>query len=222
MSKLKNIQALQQMLQGTHRTQTRKTFGFSDAKSTEEKNRTRQIGEIWKETDFNGNELWWEQLDGYRVKYHTHPDVAREIQKIRDYLSSFPNCPKEICTCNSPTRIDHKFRRLMGMCEDCVISFETSLKIKGQFDEYAISKMRMNADAFFKQADQEVEILKQEMQNIHFAGDSNGDPIETWKFQDTDSFLKYIDEQYLNFKEKTLEKFNFDQNNKIRGDVIVE
>ena len=155
MAKLKNIKALNEMLQGTHKTQTRKTFGFSSTQITEERNRKREVGEIWSEPINEDQVIWWEQKDGYRVKHHYHPSVVSEMEKIKEYLSSFPNCPKEICTCSDPKRIDLKFRRLMGMCEDCVISMETRLKIKGEFNEYAINKMKQNADSFFRQADQE-------------------------------------------------------------------
>lgn len=208
MSKLKNIKALNEMLQGTHRRQTKKVFGFSDTEAMEAKNRRREIGEIWEEKDFHGNSIWWEQKDGYRSKHSYHPSVTEEIQKIRDYLNSFPNCQKEFCTCSNPSRLDEKFRRLMGMCEDCLITMETRLKIQGKFNEYALDKMKANAESFFKQADIEVEILKKELQNIHLPGDEHGNPIEEWKFQDPDSLLKYIDENYTNFKAKTMEKFN--------------
>lgn len=196
------------MLQGTHRTQTRKTFGFSDTKYQEEKNKKREVGEVWEEIDATGETVcWWEQKDGYRVKTHYHPDVSKELEKIHQYLNSFPNCQKEVCTCHSPSSLDLKFRKLMGMCEDCVMQMETKLKIQGKFNEYALDKMRQNAKAFFEQADIEVEILKNEM--IKVVGDVNGpEPVETWDFQDSDSFKKYIDEQYKNFKEKTMEKFN--------------
>jgi hypothetical protein len=205
MAKLQNIKALKQMLDGNHRMQTRKTIGFSDAKDTA---KIREVGEIWEETDQHGNTIWWEQKQGYRVKYGVHPEIAQTLREAQEYLSSFPNCQKETCTCKQPTRIDEKFRKLVGMCEDCLISYETSLKIKGEFNEYAMKKMEANAKAFFEQADKEVEVLKREISNIHFAGDENDvNPIETWKFQDEESYKKFIDEKYNEFKTKTLEKF---------------
>jgi len=208
MSKLKNIKALGEMLQGTHKRQTNKTFGFSDSQFQSDKNKIREVGEVWEEVDSTGENIcWWEQKNGYRIKHYYHPDVASELKKIHEYLNSFPNCQKEVCTCLNPSRLDLKFRKLMGMCEDCLISMETKLKIQGKFNEYAVKKMRANAEAFFKQADTEVEILKEEMMKIKIAGDEHGDPVETWSFQDPESFKKYIDEQYKSFKEKTFAKF---------------
>lgn len=210
MSKLKNIKALGEMLQGTHRLQTRKTFGFSDAKDT---SKIREVGEIWEETDINGNKIWWEQKQGYRVKYGVHPDIAQTLKEAHEYLQTFPNCQKETCTCKQPTRIDEKFRRMVGMCEDCLISFETNLKIKGQFNEYALEKMKNNAKSFFEQADKEFEVLKREVENINFAGDENDiDPIEKWSFQDPEAYKRFLDEKYNEFKTKTLEKFEIKEN----------
>lgn len=208
MSKLQNIKALRQMLDGNHRMQTRKTMGFSDAT---DKAVIREVGDIWEEKDFHGNSIWWEQKKGYRVKSAHHPDKLANFQEIRDYLKSFPNCQKETCTCKVPNRIDEKFRRMVGMCEDCLISYETKLKIRGEFNEYAMKKMEANAKAFFEQADKEVEILKKELSNISFAGDENDiNPIEKWGFQDEESAKRSIDEKYAEFKTKTLEKFNKD------------
>lgn len=210
MSKLQNVKAIKQMLDGNHRFQTRKTVGFSDARDT---SKLREVGEIWEEKDFHGNSIWWEQRDGYRIKRGVHPDIANMMQDVRDHLNSFPNCQKETCTCIKPTTLDEKFRRMMGMCEDCLISMETKLKIQGKFNEYALQKMQSNAESFFKQADQEVEVLKREIKNIHFAGDENDiNPVEKWSFQDEESYLKMIDEKYQDFKDKTMQRFKIGSN----------
>lgn len=203
---LQNIKALKQMLDGNHRLQNRTTVGFSDATN---KSKVREIGEVWEEKDFNGNSIWFEQQQGFRIKSSLHPDVAKAMREANEYLKSFPNCQKETCTCKVPNRIDEKFRRMVGMCEDCLISYETTLKIRGEFGEYAMKKMKDNATAFFEQADKEVEVLKREVSNIHFAGDENDiNPIEKWAFQDEESYKKFIDEKYNEFKTKTMEKFN--------------
>lgn len=208
MAKLQNIKALKQMLDGDHRLQNRTTVGFSDATN---KSKVREIGEVWEEKDFHGNTVWVEQQQGFRIKSSMHPDVSKAMREANEYLKSFPNCQKETCTCKVPTRIDETFRRKVGMCEDCLITMETRLKIQGKFPEYALKKMEANAKSFFEQADIEVEVLKREVSNINFAGDENDvNPIEKWTFQDEDSYKKFIDEKYNEFKTKTMEKFNKD------------
>ena len=48
-NKLQNIKALQQMLEGTHKFQTKKTTGFSDAKDAARKSERHEIGDTWEE-----------------------------------------------------------------------------------------------------------------------------------------------------------------------------
>lgn len=201
-SKLKNIKALQEMIGGTHRLQTRKTFGFN----AENKSKVREVGEIWSEKTAQGQDIWWEQRDGYRVKSHMNPEVANQMDKIREYLYTFPNCPKEQCTCKQPSRLDQKFKKLVGMCHDCVVSMETKYKIEGKFNEYALEKMKANADAFFKEADKEVEILKESFKKISYL-DGVDAREENWTMDNLDGFLQNIDEQYQGFKTKLMEKY---------------
>lgn len=206
MAKLQNIKAINQMLRGEHRTQTRKTIGFSDSETTAERNKKREIGEIWEEKDAHGNIIYWEQKNGYKTKSSVHPDVKKELDKVNAYLSSFPNCQKEVCTCMNPTSLDKKFRRLMGMCEDCLVSMETKLKIQGKFNQYALDKMKSNAQSFFEQADKEVEIIKESLKNVSFVNSVEGD-VEKWTTDNQEALIGRIDEDYNKFKEKTLEKF---------------
>src|SRR6056300_290737 len=91
-NKLQNIKAIQKMLDGTHAFQTRKTHGFTDAKQKAEKNKRREIGEIWEEKI--GNTIYQiEQQDGFRVKKPKN-SIAEEV---RTYLNSYPNCKKDCC-----------------------------------------------------------------------------------------------------------------------------
>lgn len=206
MSKLKNIKALNEMLSGNHRTQTRKTHGFSDTKYQTERSKVREVGEVWEEIGADGKTIcWWKQEQGYRVKYNVHPDISKSMDAVREYLRSFPNCQKETCTCTSPTNLDKKFRAIMGMCEDCTISMETRLKIEGKFNEYALNKMKANAEAFFKQSDVEVEILKSQFKNMGIVDSEFGD-VEKWTLEDLDGMLEKIDNSYNDFKTKTLGK----------------
>jgi hypothetical protein len=140
---LQNIKAIQQMLDGEHRFQTKKTVGFSDTESVREKSKTRAVGEIWEETDTaTGIVTVIEQRDGFRIKKSKNSDA---LQSARDYIRSFPNCQKETCTCAQPNHLDEKMRKINGMCFDCTIEFEHNLKVSGKFNEYAHQKIKNNA-----------------------------------------------------------------------------
>lgn len=208
MSKLKNIKAINQMLAGEHRYQTRKSVGFSDIDYQKEKNKERQVGDIWEEINAKGETVcWWEQKDGYRLKYNVNPQISREFQKIKQELNSFKNCPHDECKCKKPNQLDEKFRRLMGMCHECVIDYETKLKINGKFNDYAREKMRQNALGWFKQADVEVEVIKKNIEDgISYVAGADG-IVERWETENKEALLNRIDEDYNRFKEQILEKF---------------
>ena len=87
-SKLQNVKAIKQLLSGTHKTQTNKTFGF-----TGKSNKKREVGETWTEITPNGTKIQWEQKDGFRVKKAAN-SILDEINKI---ISMPDECPK----CNS-------------------------------------------------------------------------------------------------------------------------
>lgn len=200
MSKLKNIQAVTEMVNGNHRLQNRKSHAIN-LESTP--NIIRNVGDIWEETLANGDVIQWEQKKGFRVK--TRKNLSKTVNDLREYLSSFPNCQKETCTCRNPTTLDNKFRRLMGMCHDCVVSYETALKIKGEFNEYALNKMKRNAEEFFKQADQEVEVI---IRALDSPGYTNGDgSFEKWEVDNKEGIVEKIKNEYNEFKQKTLTKF---------------
>lgn len=157
-NKLQNIKAVQQMIDGTHKFQTKKSIGFSDATSTAKKSEYHEIGDIWEEIDpITGNVTIIEQRDGFRIKKTKNSDT---LQNVRDYIRSFPNCRKEKCTCINPHPIDETMRKSNGMCFDCTIEMEHELKKQGKFHEYAKDKIRANALAWLRDAEQDVEMLK--------------------------------------------------------------
>ena len=104
--KLQNIKAIQKMLDGTHAFQTKKSIGFTDAKQKANKNKKREIGEIWEEKI--GNVVYTiEQRNGFRVKKPKN-SVAEEVRK---YLNTYPNC-RESCCKTEFGPVDEKMRTI--------------------------------------------------------------------------------------------------------------
>jgi hypothetical protein len=205
MSKLKNIQTVQKLLDGSSRWQTRKTFNFAPNEKLKEQTKEREEGEIWEE-HIGENTYWWRMENGIKVRYGVHPNTSDLFQKIRQESRMFANCPKEQCTCVKPTHLDLKFKKKMEMCSDCVIEHETALKIRGQFHDYALDKMRRNAQAFFAQADQEVIEIKKAFQNDVSFVDENGE-VEKWEVDGKEKLLERIDSEYDRFKTQVMNKF---------------
>jgi hypothetical protein len=202
--KLQNVKAVQQMLDGTHKFQTKKTVGFSDAQS--KKSEHREIGDVWEETDSNGNVHVVEQREGFRIRKTKNSEI---FQSIRDELQSFPNCRKDTCTCIGTHQLDQKMRKIHGMCFDCVIEMEHELKKAGKYDEYEQNKIRENAMAWLRDAERDVELLKQAYTQVQqFVSNSDGQ-VEHWSAKMTaEEFENTIQKQFEEFKTKFLEKLN--------------
>ena len=202
--KLQNVKAVQQMLDGTHKFQTKKTVGFSDAQS--KKSEHREIGDVWEETDSNGNVHVVEQREGFRIRKTKNSEI---FQSIRDELQSFPNCRKDTCTCVGTHQLDQKMRKIHGMCFDCVIEMEHELKKAGKYDEYEQNKIRENAMAWLRDAERDVDLLKQAYTQVQqFVSNSDGQ-VEHWSAKMTaEEFENTIQKQFEEFKTKFLEKLN--------------
>jgi hypothetical protein len=202
--KLQNVKAVQQMLDGTHKFQTKKTVGFSDAQS--KKSEHREIGDVWEETDSNGNVHVIEQREGFRIRKTKNSEI---FQSIRDELQSFPNCRKDTCTCVGTHQLDQKMRKIHGMCFDCVIEMEHELKKAGKYDEYEQNKIRENAMAWLRDAERDVDLLKQAYTQVQqFVSNSDGQ-VEHWSAKMTaEEFENTIQKQFEEFKTKFLEKLN--------------
>ena len=213
--KLQNVKAIQQMLEGNHKFQTKKTVGFSDIDSTTKQNERHEVGDIWEETDtVSGVTYIIEQRDGFRIKKTKSTDV---LQTVRDELRSFPNCRKDTCTCVGSHHLDQKMRKIHGMCFDCVVEMEHELKKSGKYEEYEQTKIRENALAWLTSAERDVALLKEAYtQASTFVTNSDGEK-EHWTARMTpEEFEETIQAQFNKFKENFLNKLNnkdTDENN---------
>ena len=188
MAKLKNIQAVKQMLEGSHATQTKKSVYFGG-----EKKQDRKIGDHW--IDEEGTE--WEQKDGYKI------NIPR-FQEIRDMLEIPSTCPE--CKRPMKKRLDKKYYNMHKKCMDCVIEYETKLRIEGKYEEYEQEKVRQNILAWLKDAETEKEYLKRLYSKPIEYTNSDG-TIEKWESPLTpEEMCQKIDEDFEKIKEEILSK----------------
>ena len=214
--KVQNVKAVTEMLQGTHKFQTKKTVGFSDSAATAKNNEKHAVGDIWEETD-PGSKITYvlEQFEGFRTKKPKNSDA---LQSVRTELRTFPNCRKETCTCAGSHHLDKKMRKVHGMCFDCTIEMEHELKVAGKFEEYEQQKIRENAMAWLATAERDVEMLKEAYTTAaKFVTNSEGE-TESWGAKMTpEEFEETVQAQFNIFKEnflKQLDKqFNKHENN---------
>lgn len=188
---------VKQLLKGEHVSQTSVQVGYNG--EVEEKV-TRKVGDRWKDSD--GNE--WEQKEGYSIK------LGKEWQQeLHTYLNSFPNCPKETCTCTLPKRMDDKMKKIHGMCFDCVIDMEHKIRLEGKWDEYEKQKMKENALAWLEEAERDKNLIAEELSKLEFAN-SFGDS-EKWDTGVTkEQILQKIEEEFEKFREDFIKKLEND------------
>jgi len=194
--KLKNIKAVSEMLEGKHKTQTKKTISFDKKEVVR-----REVGELW--TDTKGQE--WEQRKGYKVK-------VGKLAKLREELKGFPNCRKDVCTCIDAGQADLKMKAYHGMCLDCVTDMEHDLKLKGEYDEYERKKLLNNAESWLKEAEIEKEVLKTTIKASFINEDGS---TEEWDGLSEEKVMKQIEEGFEKFKENFIGKLKGELNEKI-------
>jgi hypothetical protein len=209
-NKLQNIKAVQQMIDGTHKFQTKKAIGFSDAEAMAKKAQRHEVGDTWEETDALGNVYIIEQKDGFRIRKTKNSDL---FQEVRDELKAFPNCLKDTCTCYKTNQLDEKMRKIHGMCFDCVIEMEHQLKKDGNYDEYEQNKIRENALAWLRDAEQDVVMLKKAYTEVSkFVLNADGETESYAAKMTPEEFEEKIEKSFAEFKEQFLQKLNGENN----------
>ena len=187
--KLKNVKAVKEMIAGTHKSQTKTNVSFGETKEVIR----REVGDQW--TDDDGN--IWEQRKGYKVK-------LGKLSKLRDELTKFPNCKKDICTCTNPKRNDIKMKTIHGMCFDCVIQMEHQHKLDGTFEEYEREKIHANMKSWLGKAEIEKEALKTALK-ARFVNEDGS--IEEWNDMSWEQVEEKIDNEFRLFKNNYLKKW---------------
>lgn len=193
-NKLQNVKAVQQLLSGEHKTQTRTTVGYIKGADVK-----RNVGDTWTEIDPKTGTVWKiEQKNGFRTK-----TVDNSIlQKIRDIMSVPKTCP----CCNKEMRdeekhLNFKMYFIHKKCFSCVIKEETLIRAKGKeaWEEYSRQRMLANAEAWLRDADREVATLREALQ-IQFVQNADGG-LEEW---DQTAFFEKFDADYKKTRETIL------------------
>ena len=194
-NKLQNTKAVKQLLDGTHKMQTKTSISLSDSK----KDNKRLVGETWVDTNANGVKFKWEQKDGFRVK--------RPLNSILDKVKAATSLPK-LCPCcdkdmhGQEKRLNQKMYFKSGKCFDCITKEETLLRSnKTNWDEYCSKKMLANAEGWFTDADKEVVTLKSTLKDIVWENaDGQFGEIDRTKW------LEKIDNDYKRIKTQIIDK----------------
>lgn len=166
MAKLQNIKAIRQMLDGTHKSQTRTSVSFQNVKEKAEHN----VGDVWE--DEKG--IMWEQREGFKIQKGKMDELREMINAKYKVPTHCPKCGKEMST-----KLDKKFWNLEKHCFDCQVAFEHKLRVEGKYEEYEKERMYKNAIAWLNDAEQETLVLAEAFRSEAGFVSTDGN-VEKW------------------------------------------
>ena len=205
-NKLQNVNAVKQMLAGEHRTQTKKSIYTGKTKKDIpvldilEKFENGKP-KVWLETDAKGFKTRITQHDGFKSR-EPENSILKSIQSILKVPTTCPGCGTNMR--KKEKQLNFKFWFKRKKCFSCVVSEETKIRQQGPaaWSEHEKTIMQSNAEAWFKDSDKEVEILKTQVKETAWEN-ADGDRGEV----DITSFIEKMENDYLKLKSNIRSSF---------------
>jgi len=148
----------------------------------------RKEGDIWEE---NGKK--WTIKNGIK-------QTINKLDGIKKLLVTPLTCP----TCHTPMtkgRIDKVMYSIHQKCSDCVIKYETKLKLEGKFEEYQKNINKQSIAYHIKEMENVLLELAMGQHEESFV--TEGGDIESWKGKglDTQKLMQDIQEYIQKLKD---------------------
>ena len=203
--KLQNIKAVKQMLSGEHKIQTRQSHYFGKNKVQIDENDIIERDEkgkpkVWIETEPSGVRTRVTQHEGFKSR-EPENSILKTIKDALSVPDKCPGCGKDMR--DHEKRLNFKFYFKRGKCFECVLKEERKIKQQGPeaWQKYQNEIMSANAEAWFKDADKEVEILKSQLVKVWQNADGE------YGEADMSSFLEKMESDYKQLKENIRTSF---------------
>ena len=204
-NKLQNIKAVKQLLAGEHKSQRKSQIYTGKLKTKPEDHEVEETFEdgspkIWIERDAAGFGTRVTQYDGFRSR-EPENSILKSIQEALEVPNECPKCGIEMR--NDEQRLNFKFYFTRKKCFGCVIKEENEIRQQGEeaWKKYQNKIMLANAEGWFKDADKEVEIVKNQI-------------VKTWQnaqgeFGEADmsDFLEKMESDYKKLKDGIRKEF---------------
>ena len=179
----RDIQRMRNIVSGNTADRTRVQAGY------EKKIEEHSEGDVWEE-----NGKTWTIKNGLKQTVTKH-------DKLREMVNMPLKCP-ECERAMKPTKLNKKMWSVHKKCFDCVIEYETKLKVTGGYEEYAKKLMNANKNSFVTDYEQAVEAY------INDTGDtfmSEAGDLENWsKAKLNPEVIKILKENIKQLKELEL------------------
>ena len=137
-------------------------------------NTKSQVGYQKKHKKYTGGDIWTEAGKTWTIK----DGIRQNITKL-DYEKKALRIPLACPKCNGPMKhhLAKKMYKIHGMCFDCVIDMEATLRETGLYEEYEKKMLAGNIKAFASDIEQWVDdYVNAESSFVTEAGD-----VEDWK-----------------------------------------
>ena len=154
----RDIKRMRNIVSGNTAERTRVQAGFEQQKVKYGE------GDIWEE----GGKMW-------TIKNGLKQTVTKH-DKLREMVNMPLKCP-ECDRALKSTRLNKKMWPIHNKCFDCVVEYETHLRVIGKYEEYEKNLMNANKNSFVTDYEQAVEAY------INDTGDtfmSEAGDIENW------------------------------------------
>jgi hypothetical protein len=135
-----------------------------------------QVGYSKEYIERNEGDIWEENNKTWTIKNGIKMTVSKldDIKKILQLPLVCPKCSKHM----KNYELNRKMYSIHKMCFDCVIEFETKLKVEGTYKEYERNLMKKGLDVYIKELEDfmlELALNSNDESFITEAGD-----IEKW------------------------------------------
>jgi hypothetical protein len=157
-----------------------------------------QIGYNKKYTDYEEGSIWEERGKKWTIKNGIKQTVTR-FDAIKKQIFTPITCPN----CNRPMtkgHFDKYMFKIHQKCSDCVIDYETKLKVKGEWKEYEQNMIKQGVTYHIKEMENVLLELLMGQSGESYVTEA-GD-IEEWKGKSLDNqFIKDIQEYIQKLKD---------------------
>lgn len=183
--KQSDVQRIRNLVSGNQGDSTQTQVGYT------RKHIDHKEGDVWEE-----NGKYWTFKKGIKIS-------STKLDKAKSYIHPSLLCPE--CSKLMNTQHDKKMFTIHKVCFDCVIKYETKLKMEGKYQEYEDNIIKSNAnfmlDEFVNGFDSFLDSMGSDTGFVTEQGD-----IEDWHIKVLDKIA--IREQVLKDVEETRVKLN--------------
>lgn len=164
-------------------------------------NNTRiQVGYNDKKVKYNEGDIWEEKGKKWTIKNGLKQTITKHdaLRTLTEFPLTCPNCKQPM----KDYSLNRKMYKIHSKCFDCVVKYETKLRIEGKYEDYEKDLLNKNKNTSVHDYEQMFEDFLQDQNNSFITEDG---VIEKWSGSGMNiEFIKLIKENIKKLKETNL------------------